>query len=396
MVSSSLLIGLVVVAVGDRDGKPPPTDPSPAEIAGRLEETWKLPAGLAVRYKQKINRLPDSAGCDAYFCPFGDETEFTLQGDRFCERDLLLESPPTYTDRTFDGDWFYQKQMIARDRLKGPSAIGTGPSPNMFMKTHRTVMEGVAYYFEMLGTMPYEGRGNITAFHRELYLRRLGGDIDPAKKDGVGRPLGLVAALRGGRYKIVGGAQVGGDNCLELQGPGDRVWLDPKHDYALRRRVWDWLPGTSHQFDVTLNDLRAVSPGLWLPWNVHVDRYAAPVPGRPCPGRPVVLYDLEVIEAKLGPFPDETFQPKPERGALVRDESLVRGNDGEEVPVLYNEGETPEETQEALDRALRGQHRVLREGGRMAVWLSAGATAVAIVYVAIRMRKSKESSGGVT
>jgi len=397
MISASLLVGLVVVAMGGRDGKSTATEPSPAEIARRLEESWKLPAGLFVRYKQKIKRLPESAACDAYFGPVGEETEVTIQGNRIRERNLVLESPPSYTERTFDGDWFYQKQMIARDRLKGPSAIGTGPSPEMFMKTHRAVMEGMGYYFEMLGTLPYEGRGNITAFHRECYLRRLGGDVDPAQKDGEGRPMGLIAALRGGPYKVVGRARVGSDDGLvELQGPGDRIWLDPNRGYALRRRVWDWLPGTSHQFDVTLNDMHSISPGLWLPWKVHIGRHAAPVPGKSCPAQPVVTYDLDVLEAKLGPFPDETFQPKSERGMLVTDESLIKGPDGQDVGVMYNEGQTPEETQESLDRALRDRYRILREEGHMALWLSAAAAVVAIAYVTLRMRRSSGSTGQVT
>ncbi len=358
MISSTMLIGMALVAGADRGRTSNATDPSPAEIAVRIEAAWASPAGLSVRYKQKADRLPESAGCDAYFGPMGDEIEVAFQGDQFRERTLLSASPPMYLERTYDGEWFYQKRMIARDRLKGASAIGTGPStPESLLKTHKAVMEGMGYYLELLGTMPYEGRGNCTQFHRECYLRRLGGETGPAKGGGEGRPFGLVAALKGGQYGVVGRARVGDADCLELRGPGDHLWLDPKHGYALRRRVWDWLPGTSHQFDVTLSDLRPVTSGLWLPRRVRVGRYAAPVPGKPCPDRPVVFYDLEVVEAKLGPFPEETFRPRPTAGTLVTDESLIRGKDGREVGVTYNEGMTPEETQESLDRALRDRNR---------------------------------------
>ncbi len=396
MVSASLLIGMALVAGVDHGGTSnTATDPPPAEIARRIEEAWALPAGLSVRYKQKADRLPASARCDAYFGPPGDETEVTLQGDHVRERTLLSASPPIYLERTYDGEWFYQKRMIARDRLKGTSAIGTGPSPESILKTHKAVMEGMSYYLELLGTMPYEGRGNCTQFHRECYLRRLGGEIDPAKRDGQGRPFGLVAALKGGQYEVVGRARVGGADCLELRGPGDRLWLDPKHGYALRRRVWDWLPGTSHQFDVTLSNFRTLSSGLWLPWKVRVGRYAAPVPGKSCPDRPVVIYDLEVAEAKLGPFPEETFRLKPIQGMRVTDESLIKGKDGQEIGVMYDEGATPEETQEALDRALRDRYRFLKRQGSATEWLSAAATVVAVVYVVFRMRRPTGPRGQV-
>lgn len=388
MVPASLLIGMALVAGVDHDGRSTATAPRPAEIARRIEAAWALPAGLSVRYRQKVDRLPESARCDAYFGPTGDETEVTLQGDQLRERTLLSASPPMYLERTYDGEWFYQKRMIARDRLKGPSALGTGPAPESLLKTHKAVMEGMSYYLELLGTMPYEGRGNITQFHRECYLRRLGGEVDPAKRDGQGRPFGLVAALKAGQYEVVGRAKVGDADCLELRGPGDRIWLDPKHGYALRRRVWDWLPGTSHQFDVMLSDLRPLTADLWLPRKVRVGRYGAPVPGKSCPDRPVVFYDLEVAEAKLGPFPEATFRLKPTAGMHVTDESLIEGKDGQEIGVVYNEGMTPEETQESLDRALRDRHRFFKGRGSATEWVSAAAAAAAVAYVVFRVRRS--------
>src|SRR5207237_1143128 len=128
---------------------------------------------------------------DAYFGPSGDEFTFAMQGNRLHLTEFAGGSPPWYTTRTFDGEAFFQRQSIARDRLRGPSAIPVQPLGESFLKTHLNALEGRSFYLECLATTPYEGRGNYVSFHHALFLERAG-----LTESAEPRPYGLVAALR--------------------------------------------------------------------------------------------------------------------------------------------------------------------------------------------------------
>ncbi len=70
--------------------------------------------------------------------------------------------------------------------------------------------------------------------------------------------------------------EVDGVSCCVLEWAGmDRVWIDPEHGFAIRRRAYHWGPGDQLKYEIFNRDFREVKPGLWLPFTQAVDKYGS-------------------------------------------------------------------------------------------------------------------------
>jgi len=69
---------------------------------------------------------------------------------------------------------------------------------------------------------------------------------------------------------------VDGFPCWVVEYPGmDKFWVDVKHGYAVRKRIYHWNPGKPKKFAILNQEWKEVAPGLWLPHKQIVDKYAS-------------------------------------------------------------------------------------------------------------------------
>ena len=79
------------------------------------------------------------------------------------------------------------------------------------------------------------------------------------------------------KYKVLPNQEdVDGFPCWVLEYPGmDKIWVDAERGYAVRKRVYHWEPRQPRKFGIHNLDLKEVKPGLWLPENQIVEKYAS-------------------------------------------------------------------------------------------------------------------------
>lgn len=79
------------------------------------------------------------------------------------------------------------------------------------------------------------------------------------------------------KYKVLPDQEnVDGFPCWILEYPGmDKMWVDEKCGFAVRKRIYHWGHGQPRKFGIHNLDLKEVKPGLWLPENQVVEKYAS-------------------------------------------------------------------------------------------------------------------------
>jgi len=69
---------------------------------------------------------------------------------------------------------------------------------------------------------------------------------------------------------------IDGFPCWILEYPGmDKIWVDAECGFAVRKRIYHWGPGLPRKFGIYNRDLKEVKPGLWIPENQVVEKYAS-------------------------------------------------------------------------------------------------------------------------
>jgi RNA polymerase sigma factor (sigma-70 family) len=165
----------------------------------------------------------------------------------------------------------------------------------------------------------------------EDYLQAIGlGILDPSE-EGEARPAGepsnlLPEALGAYPYRLLGRTEVvDGAACVVAEGRWkapynrgevtDRLWLDGRRGFALRRR--DIYRDGILERRIANGSIEEVSPGVWMPKSVEY-RYASfPTVPENARGKLMVARRLKVLELRVNKIPEGLFAPRP--GARVLD-----------------------------------------------------------------------------
>jgi len=169
-------------------------------------------------------------------------------------------------------------------------------------------------------------RDSMHWFQPTLYLRSVGlAILDPAEKEEAALESQRMALLpdlfERWSYSVSGDTEkVDGAECLVLTGKpqltitvgevtqtmdyDDRLWLDPGHGLAIRRRDIR-MQG---RFVRTVNsDFYEVLPGFWLPKNIESQTPAPPGAPEEFEGRPVMIMTLTLAKCVVNEVPDDLF-----------------------------------------------------------------------------------------
>ena len=232
------------------------------------------------------------------------------------------------------------------------------------------------YYFEYLGLNVYR------------YVAASGGaDYEKLRKEArnestLGHPF-LPDSIEENRAKYQVQAEqesVDGVPCWVVLWPGmDRIWLDPEHGFALRRRAYHWAPGKPMRQEVFNKDFREVRPGLWLPFAQVVERYGNLRTGAQSTwGKPVSRSFYALREIEFDKVKDDLFDVRVPAGTRVTD--LIR----QIQYTVPEEGADPfaGPLADAQDRLSRSRYRAL---------FVIGGALVLLVIVLLALSRSRGS-----
>jgi hypothetical protein len=153
---------------------------------------------------------------------------------------------------------------------------------------------------------------------------------------------------------------VEGVRCVVVKNPDrEKIWLDPKLGYALRKRDildpeskrlrWRWLS----------RGFVEVETGVWLPkecWQEVCGPSAAPAPYA---GKPLLRYVYTVTKLNINNVPDSLFEMRIEPGLTVLDATILPPKDGQNQVISYimpaDQKQLDHTIQDALSRTERIQ-----------------------------------------
>jgi RNA polymerase sigma factor (sigma-70 family) len=175
--------------------------------------------------------------------------------------------------------------------------------------------------------------GTFRGWHSrgEDYLQAIGLGISDPSEEGEARPAGepsnlLPDALGAYPYRLLGRTEmVDGAACVVAEGRWkapynrgevtDRLWLDGRRGFALRRR--DTLRDGLLERRIVNGSIEEVSPGVWMPKTVEYRLASFPTVPENARGKPMVARRVKVLELRVNNLPEGLFAPRP--GARVLD-----------------------------------------------------------------------------
>ena len=182
--------------------------------------------------------------------------------------------------------------------------------------------------------------------------------------------------LKDPTYHLAGKEMVDGRRCVVVQGPSDRLVLDPARGYALIRR--ELAPqDPKGQYTFTFRDFDEVFPGFWLARAIdqEVSR----------PGE-IVRSHLTVTELRFNNVPDDLFSLKFEPGTTVEDVRHFKADPDGTIPfALYRIPAKPADLDAVVAAAVE-RHRAVDaagEQGRMLRYVILLVNAVVVVLLAL-------------
>jgi len=269
-----------------------------------------------------------------------------------CERIRSEDITPSrfgggYTNVAFivakkDAKWFTSKAFtevgqVGADGLNMVGGVWTPLEPQISVLKNRLLLEWVQYG-ERASVDLFANSNNVHQcfdYFRHMgwnASRRMveadGGNYEvllaiPALGDHLDHPFLPEFLEQNKRRYIVHPTReyVDGFLCWVVEYPGmDKLWIDTKHGYAVRKRIYHWGPGKPRKFAILNQDWKEVSPGLWLPHKQIVDKYASIV------SEDSKIWDqvtarmyYEVKEILIDDVPDSLFEVSLPVGTRVTD-----------------------------------------------------------------------------
>jgi hypothetical protein len=317
---------------------------APTKIADILDKAWAALPGLKIVFTLEWAREPEN-GSVAFYGPSERGPCVSIAQGKLFYYEVHPGADLTIVERfAFDGSKYYAGHGRERKYLSRPDA----PVMSSLVITFDPTLDGYGFYFDCLAQPAHEGRGLIATFHQRLLAIQKG----LATPEVGSRPYSIPVALKRGQYRTIGMTAIEGSRCLQIEGPGDRLWLDADHGFALRRRELDWEPNASRQLEIDAQDYAFIRDGIWIPRKIRRRHFAAPIAGKPVPREPRVSFVLQLTAFELGPFSPQHFRVQPEPGTRVSDNTLEKGPDGKYFPVAYTHANSTLDTEKNLEQGI--------------------------------------------
>ena len=197
-------------------------------------------------------------------------------------------------------------------------------------------------------------------------------------------------------YRIEPGKQTATDGtpCIVVSGGRERIWFDPKLDFAVRQREWQHEKDSRLLRRIRFTDFVECAPGTWLAKTLHSDVYPDPADAPEDAAKPFTTRTLSVRELKVGSLPDSMFRIKLDPGDFVHDATLIdRSVDGTTPVVSYEVPPNPADLENVIkkateERAAADKREQRRKGWSRGLWVAAGLLAVAVCLAYFGFRRS--------
>ncbi len=191
-------------------------------------------------------------------------------------------------------------------------------------------------------------------------------EIPALPTENQGRLLSQPAAMfaPGGRFHAVDQTEsVDGADCLVLAADGEqRLWLDPKLGYALRKR--QWLRDGKPDYEIEARDFTKLAEDFWFPRLVTYTRYGTKeIAEGKYVGKPLSRDELHIDKVELnGKENPDVFSVNVAPGAWVVDHTLNPvDRTGRTVPFVKSEANVVPSVAYVQPASKTDLERVIRE-----------------------------------
>jgi hypothetical protein len=192
------------------------------------------------------------------------------------------------------------------------------------------------------------------------------------------------------KFTLTNDVVVDGAPCVLLEAPEyQRLWLDPKLGFAVRKR--EMLEGKGVAMSMQFSEFAELVPGVWLPHRIEQERIGTSQLPESYVGKPIIRTTIRVTKIEANKPEHETyFKPKPKPGSFVNDARLKPiGSDGKPVatdkPVVigYIQPASDEDLDEVIRAAEKGAGMRIEQSttGHQGDWWIIGANIIIFVGV---------------
>lgn len=201
----------------------------------------------------------------------------------------------------------------------------------------------------------------------------------------------LPDVLKDGEYHVRSALEpcADGTPCVIVTSAGERIFLDPKLDLALRQRDWFW-PGSQHVATrLSLKDHTEVLEGVYMAKTIFRDDFANPERFPELDGKPYYTDKLKVSELRTNPVPDDLFHLEFKAGTYVTDMSKIPASPETGYPIVaYTIPDLASDVEKVIQKAtaarIAAEKRMTNRGfGTRARWLLIAINVVVGLVVAV-------------
>jgi hypothetical protein len=331
---------------------------TPADISRQIADRFAAASSLHVKWTMTTDIVAKIDDMYAAYYSIFPVDEYAVKGQkRFRRTEAALNLATAPNSRKvctyyFDGE-------ITRSQCRN-----CDPPPGMLEAENYHVVRGddagpvgereqAMVYMEAVGSPFYDGK------YLDLWRRIRGRTRRSVSQFEVPYPFSLVPALQSDQYSVgLSDVEINGIRCVLLERAGlDKLWLAPDLGYAVVQREWNWGHGEPLMMRYVNSDFKQVVDGIWLPMTAQRQAFADPARYSNSVGALHFINTCKVVEMHGNDVPDELFTIRPIPGSTAIDNTKTTAF-GRPVYISYVIGDTPEQTQENLERRVAERRKL--------------------------------------
>ncbi len=388
------------------------------EVANTMARQWDKVTGLLVDYEESHKVLADDYAVKRYLLNVDvDEyiNVFAYKLNKLYYKRLGADYETVIApDVEPDYDVAYGGREVREFLEKQKKALGSPPPPPVTSgegkvgQRRRIAVRSrlrieAAFDGEKFRQMQPDGKaavlgsGNFSSYSqnfRQDYLEQIGRPLAvPADRGFDGGSGRFPEAFKeAGGYEIRDGTEAAdGFPCAVVERAGhEKLWLDPRTNYGIRKRELYDRPSGAIKERRTNRNFAEVAPGIWLPLAGRRESIAPPSAAEPYRGRPLYTSEYSVRSVRVNDVPDSLFTLHIASGTKVADASMLPDVAGKNQFIEYTMPSDAANLEATIQQTLRDrEQRQSQARSRRLVILGialAGAAAAGLIGLVLARR----------